>query len=254
MANLSKSRKNKYHLIYKTTNLINNKVYIGAHSTNVIDDGYLGSGKMLNIAIKKYGVENFSREILYIFSSPDEMFEKEKEIVNEEFIKRSDVYNIVTGGFGGFNKGSKNLKHIRNKNTNEVIAVEKSKLKYFLENDWVLGGNEPPNKGKTYIYKDNQRLAIDKDKIDKYVNEGWKKGYNDSPTKGKVWIYLEKENRYSLCDKEELEQYLNQGWIKKKWSGVKKGSVWINKNGKRKRIDKDLLTDYLNQGWIKGRK
>jgi hypothetical protein len=141
MANLSKSRKNKYHLIYKTINLINNKIYIGAHSTNNIDDGYLGSGKMLQSAIKKYGAENFKKEVLYMFSSPEEMFKKEKEIVTEDFVSRFDVYNIVTGGFGGFNKGSKNLKHITNKKTGEVIAVDKVKLKEFLNNGWFFGGS-----------------------------------------------------------------------------------------------------------------
>jgi hypothetical protein len=43
------------YFIYKTTNLLNGKYYIGMHVTNQIDDGYLGSGKYLNNAIKKYG-------------------------------------------------------------------------------------------------------------------------------------------------------------------------------------------------------
>jgi hypothetical protein len=254
MANLLKSRTNKYHLIYKTTNLANNKIYIGAHSTNNIDDGYLGSGKMLNSAIKKYGVENFKKEVLYMFHSPEEMFEKEKEIVTEEFVSRSDVYNIVTGGFGGFNKGSKNLRHITNAKSGEVIAVDQSKLKEFLNNGWFLGGVAPSNKGKVYVYKDNSRIAIDPAKIDNYLKEGWQLGYANSPTKGKTWVYHKVEDRYTLCDKVDLDDYINQGWIKKKWAPVKKGSIWINKNGLGKRIDKDLLEEYLTTGWIKGRK
>lgn len=254
MANLSKSRKNKYHLIYKTTNLVNNKIYIGAHSTNNVDDGYLGSGKMLHSAIRKYGAENFKREVLFIFDSPEKMFEKEKEIVTEEFVSRLDVYNIVTGGFGGFNKGSTNLRHITNSETKEVIAVDRVKLKEFLNNGWFLGGVEPSNKGKIYIYKNNAREAIDPIEIDNYLKIGWKLGYAKSPTKGKIWIYHTIEDRYTLCDKEDLDDYIVQGWIKKKWAPVKKGSTWINKDGLRKRIDSNLLEEHLAKGWVKGRK
>lgn len=45
-------------IIYKTTNLINGKIYIGQHYTSA-DDGYLGSGKILNLAIDKYGIESY---------------------------------------------------------------------------------------------------------------------------------------------------------------------------------------------------
>jgi len=254
MTNLSMSRKNKYHLIYQTINLINNKIYIGAHSTNDINDGYIGSGKMLNLAIKKYGIENFKREVLHMFNSPEEMFEKEKEIVTEDFVSRDDVYNIVTGGFGGFNKGSTNLRHITNVDTGEVIAVNKVKLNEFLNNGWKLGGVTPSNKGKVYVYKDVRRIAIDSADVDNYLKEGWQSGYNKSPTKGKIWMYHKVEDRYTLCNEEDLADYINRGWIKKKWAPVKKGSIWVNKDDSRKRIAKDLLEEYLAEGWVKGRK
>ena len=53
----------QYYMVYKTTNLVNNKYYIGVHATNDLNDGYFGSGKNLKQAIKKYGKEHFKRDI-----------------------------------------------------------------------------------------------------------------------------------------------------------------------------------------------
>jgi len=91
-----------YFIIYKTTNLINGMIYIGAHKTKDIDDGYIGSGMYLQSAIKKYDASNFKREILFLCKDREEMYQKEAELVTEEFIKRDDTYNLHIGGVGGF--------------------------------------------------------------------------------------------------------------------------------------------------------
>ncbi len=88
------------HIIYKITNTINNKIYIGAHSTEDIHDSYMGSGIAVKRAQKKYGMDNFTKEILHVFNTREEMYEKEREIVNLEFINRSDTYNAGIGGKG----------------------------------------------------------------------------------------------------------------------------------------------------------
>lgn len=54
----------RYNFVYKTTNVLNGKIYIGVHSTDDLNDGYMGSGKAISTAIKKYGEENFTTEIL----------------------------------------------------------------------------------------------------------------------------------------------------------------------------------------------
>jgi hypothetical protein len=91
-----------HYIIYKTTNLVNGNFYIGYHSTNNLDDKYLGSGKLLRLAINKYNIDKFKKEILFIFDTKEEALLKEREVVNPDFIKRNDVYNVKYGGEGGW--------------------------------------------------------------------------------------------------------------------------------------------------------
>ena len=93
--------KKKYYIIYETKNLKNNKIYVGMHETDNVDDGYLGSGKRLKRAIRYYGKEFFERRVLYYLDSREEMINKEIELVTEEFINRKDTYNLKLGGEGG---------------------------------------------------------------------------------------------------------------------------------------------------------
>jgi len=93
-----------YHFVYKTTNNINGKWYIGVHSTDDLNDGYLGSGIRLLQSINKYGEENFTREILHFFDTREAAFNKEKEIITEDIVSNRQSYNICTGGYGGVGK------------------------------------------------------------------------------------------------------------------------------------------------------
>lgn len=93
----------KKYYVYKTTNLINGKIYIGQHaSIDIGNDQYIGSGDIIKKAIRKYGHKNFKREILFSFDSLDEAYAKEKDIVTEEFLDREDTYNVRVGGVGMF--------------------------------------------------------------------------------------------------------------------------------------------------------
>ena len=61
----------------------------------------MGFGNNIKLAIKKYGIENFSKTILYIFDNSVECYEKEAELVNENFVARHDTYNMHVGGHHG---------------------------------------------------------------------------------------------------------------------------------------------------------
>lgn len=90
------------HFIYKITNLINGREYFGAHSTEVFDDGYLGSGKLIKAAVKKYGRENFKREILTYARDAEELYMLENHLVDDNIVNSKHTYNMHVGGYGGF--------------------------------------------------------------------------------------------------------------------------------------------------------
>lgn len=91
-----------FYTIYKITNQIDGKFYIGSHKTKDLNDNYMGSGKYLIRAQKKYGIENFKKEILFVFETVREMYEKEAELVNEDFLATQNTYNLKIGGHGGW--------------------------------------------------------------------------------------------------------------------------------------------------------
>ncbi len=91
-----------YFTVYKITNTINNKIYVGAHKTINLEDDYMGSGDNIKRALKKYGIKNFKKEYIDIFDNENEMFNMESKIVNEDFVKGNNTYNIALGGGGGW--------------------------------------------------------------------------------------------------------------------------------------------------------
>ena len=88
----------KHHFVYKITNLINQKYYVGVHSTNSLEDGYMGSGTAIKNAIQKYGIENFKREILVFVQTPEEKWLAEIKHVTLQVVKDKNSYNMAPGG------------------------------------------------------------------------------------------------------------------------------------------------------------
>ena len=71
------------------------------HSTENVDDGYLGSGRRIKAEIKKYGKENFVREILEHLPTREALCEREAELVCEELMQNPLCLNLKNGGDGG---------------------------------------------------------------------------------------------------------------------------------------------------------
>lgn len=119
------------YIVYKTTNLVNNYIYIGVHKTvdpNTFDyylangiyinrpDTYEKSKTKMQQAVKEFGVKNFKREVLAIFDNADEASELEAQLVNEDFLARNDVYNMVLGGYSDNLAGVKIFQYDENGN------------------------------------------------------------------------------------------------------------------------------------------
>lgn len=119
--------------IYRITNEINGKYYLGRRSCkcNPSKDSYMGSGKVLKLAIEKYGLENFSKEILCFAETAEELIEYESAIVDRYEVNNPMCYNLILGGAGTAKgkatfKGKKHNKEARRKMSKSLKGKAKS--------------------------------------------------------------------------------------------------------------------------------
>ena len=152
-------------IIYRTTNLLNNKVYIGQDCKN--KPNYLGGGTAINRSIKKYGRENFKKEIICYCESQEDMNAKEIYWIafHRSILGIENCYNIDAGGKGhrnrpGRTKGKKNkprtAEHIANNVAARKINYEKrlletgskiteeNKLSLIISRSYIKGCKKKP--------------------------------------------------------------------------------------------------------------
>ena len=132
------ARKEKqHHFIYKTTNLLNGKYYYGMHSTDNLNDGYLGSGRRLKRSLNKYGKENHKREILEYLLDRKTLIEREKSIVNENLLSDNLCMNLKLGGEGGATHKNVKIWITHNELGNKLI--KKEEFQSYLDLGWIKG-------------------------------------------------------------------------------------------------------------------
>lgn len=100
-----KNRSRKYYIVYITTNLVTGKQYVGQHlvrpkNIKESDDQYLGSGKILQKVVEKYGSDNFKRNTLHRVTTQAEANKLERKEIKERNLQ-SVGYNIAAGGQEG---------------------------------------------------------------------------------------------------------------------------------------------------------
>lgn len=204
--------------------MINGMIYVGQHMTNDLNDGYLGSGRSIRAAISEFGKQNFKKDILHICKSFEEMDSLERQIVNEDFVARSDTYNNVVGGYrsGLDHKISRELNR-RGRTAADSVILEK----YGVAN---AGQTARARIRSSEVAK--QRM---KNKDDPFLLAG------RTSFLGKAHS-SESKRKMSETQKERLKDPTKNSQF---------GTMWITDGTENRKIKK---TDTVPEGWSKGRK
>lgn len=208
-------KQKKYHFIYKTTNLLSGRYYIGMHSTNDLEDGYLGSGNRVRLAIRKHGKENFKREILEFCENRDELKKREGEVITLDEISKEECMNLVVGG-GGFMLDDY---HYKCSKVGGDIHAER------MKND-----SEYRDRVISTIIERNKKYH----KTKKHNYNTFEGKMHSDETKKKM-----SESSKGMGIGESNSQY---------------GTCWITKEGVNKKIKKEDFGSFSKEGWIMGRK
>jgi GIY-YIG catalytic domain len=155
-----------FYYLYEVKNNLNGKIYVGVHKTRDLNDGYMGSGKIIRSAIAKHGIANFSKVILETFDNAKSMYAREKEVVTEEFLSRKDVYNIRRGGHGGFDYINKKSLHLIGINNRTVTSFKK------MSEGGLLGANKTNAGGGGFSNPLVRQKSI-KTKKERYNCQDW---------------------------------------------------------------------------------
>lgn len=224
-----------YGYIYKTTDLDNDKIYIGQHKSEIFDEKYFGSGIIISKLIKKYGTERFNCEVLEWCEDADKLNEAEIHWIKElDALNESVGYNIATGGsFGdsGYHQGmcgktqsQKQKDAARNYQLNNSKTQQmKSKMSKAMKHNT----NASNGKGMIFIhFLDDVQTRVHLDEAYKYIEQGWE---------------------FGKC-KRALESQ------KKAFQEKYKNGTYISKDGKAKFVAFTDLQSWLNDGWKVGKK
>jgi dissimilatory sulfite reductase (desulfoviridin) alpha/beta subunit len=197
----------RYYYIYKITNLLNNMIYIGGHCSSNLNNQYFGSGTRLKHAIKKYGIKNFKKEILEVFDNESDMWKKEHEIVNEDFLKKSDVYNLVIGGRAGWTLSNKIIQE-KNKNNPNYYIEKKKKISVGVKNAIKNGKGNTSTEHMIYLTEKSKLPEYIKKRKETYKKINHQQGENHILFGKKI---VHKDDFGWMWTKNYLEM-LSQGW------------------------------------------
>ena len=273
----------KFYIVYKITNLINEKVYIGRHSTNNINDNYMGSGTELREDMKRVGRKNFSKEILFVFDNWKEMVDKETELLTKEFVNSENTYNATNQGHGLVTHGPAAREKLRKINTGlvsvrdvdgKVIRIPVSDPRYVSgELPFALVGkfSAKDQFGNTFfINKEDERwirgelvgihtgMKKSREVVEKHIEfmkDYWKE--NNHSDEGIEKMRLANVGKVNVKDKDgnEFRVDCDDPRIKSgELVNASKGSVWINNVELKKSrfIRPEKVQGYLDEGWELG--
>ena len=256
---MTKQYKRKYNYVYIIENDINDKIYIGVHKTDNLDDGYMGSGLALQRAYKKYGTEHFKKTIISFHDTYKEALEEENRIVDKDFVLREDTYNLHIGGFH-WEGGSKSLFE-KMSNAQKLRFKDKSAREHLSKNFKECWENEEYRKMmEEKVYSNSER--------NQKISEGRSKWAKDNPEENRKLMDKINHNPEKIKKMAETHTGMKRSDIAKKniSNGIigyyknsedggaarsGKGCIYINNpsTGEAKRI---LKSEQIPSGWIRG--
>lgn len=206
-----------YGYIYKTTCLVNNKIYIGQKKSNkFLNTKYLGSGVILNNAIKLYGKENFKTELLCWCKTFEELNNKEKEYI--KLFNSMDVnvgYNLTEGGQGtpGHIQPESQKLAVSKANSGRKFSNEARKKMSISKTGISIG---PFNKGLITINNGIKNIMIDEKDFSKYEKLGYTKGLLADRTAIKT-LYKQGEYMYKINEDRSITvKFVKENMFKEK--------------------------------------
>ena len=222
-----------YYTIYQTTNLVNNKIYIGQHKTTNPYDDYIGSGDTFKDAKKKYGNENFRKDILFIYDNEYDMDQKEIELVTEEFIARDDNYNIKPGGHNGGNseESKAKMRKPKSEKARQNMSAAKRGKKRKPHSEETKAKMSLAQKGKTISEEAKLNMSAAK-KGHKRSKESIEKTAASKRGRKQSEEHIQKRVKSITGKKrsEEAKQNMRKPRsekLKQKISDLKSGTIWI---------------------------
>lgn len=208
----------KKFYIYKTTNIITHKFYIGMHRTDNMNDGYLGSGVILKRSLKKYGKENHIKEILSYHESFIDLCKAEQLIINEEMLKKPLSMNIRLGGRGGWTKDdNKKSQLAQQKLRCDPVWVEnkRNKLSILTKKLFDCGKRK-----RYYFYDWNGKKHTEETKKKLSSVKSGKCTYGDNynakkviDANGKIFTSIKECSEYYNVHPETISNWIKKGKI-----------------------------------------
>lgn len=220
----------KFHFVYEIRCKETGKFYRGKHSTDDLDDGYLGSGRWISNGVRKHGKERYERIILEMCSTSEEAFAREKELI-AEVRGQTLCMNQKEGGKGLTSEDDSKMWERPGFREKTVESMRQSRQRSWSDPEWKAKTSSSLSSAVTKLWEDEEYRAK--------VSSG------NSVAAKKVWENPLYREQFSKAAKERMSDPTKCSQF---------GTCWIvhPDHGPRK-IKKDQIDSYLSDGWVRGR-
>ena len=209
-------KEKKFHYLYRIVNIKNDKYYIGMHSTDNLDDGYMGGGKRITNSIRKHGKDSHAKEILEYFNDRESLRQREIELVNEDLLNDPMCMNLQPGGGGGL--------------------INKDHMEKFTKAGAIAFSEKVKND-----HNFRKELLEHISRISKKTHSEGKVRYDTFKDK-----HHTDDSKKLIGEKNKITQLSTKN--------SQFGTFWINKDTEIKKIKSNEFILYESKGWKRGRK